>query len=172
MQRLIALAIVITSGSLLSTAYAQNYDAVSTTPAAPSPVMTTDQFKSAVDNYSKQTKSNIATQVEQQTAYRPNKPASSSQSSSSPSSTGTSTQSSGSTPQSNQTSTQGASPQQAPISSLRPSGNTPNAPANNQGDAPPSSQYYTGFGSGQPAEKSNSSSGSQDKSNGSWNVGY
>ncbi len=169
MQRFIALATIIASGTFYSAAFAQNFDSTGSNssgnaPAAtPNPVMNTEQFKSAVDTFSKQTKSNLSQQVDQQTAYKPTAPGTTSPAYSPPSQTDSGSATPDKASQSDSTST--GTPQRAapPASTVKPS---------TQGAAP-SSQTYTGFGGGQPAQNSNTSGGnSQNKTNSNWNVGY
>jgi hypothetical protein len=169
MQRLAAVAIVMLSGTFFSTSFAQNFDstgaAASNTPAA-SPVMTNDQFKSTVQSLSKQTKSNLSQQVDQELIGKGSTSGTETPPPVQP--TNTPQPDAGATSSQNSTGMT-TTPAAPPPAAMKKPG--PNSPASGQG-APAQSQIYTGFGGAQPPAQKNETSGTENKTNSNWNVGY
>jgi hypothetical protein len=171
MQKLSAF--VIFSSLLLPPVYAQNFMGTGSTPAsgdagASSQVMTSEQFKSTVDSLSKQNKTNLSNQVDDQLKA------------------GSTVTPAPSIPTPNTTPVEQPAPTATNPPSFvpePPSPNTPSGPSTKLQTPPPNSatsptttqpsanQPYTGFGGTQPKQNQNSGGTQQGGSSG-WNVGY
>lgn len=169
MQKLFTLGIIFLSGTVFSSAYAQDIYGSSAAPAGSASqsnqVMTNEQFKNKVDSLSKQTKNSITQQVDDQLKggtpiTGPTPPGM--QPSEDSSSTSTQTP-----PAPVQPAPAVQQPAAAPSAAMP----TTNSTQSSKPAASPSSQPYTGFGGGQAKPASNSG-GEPKKSGGNWNVGY